>query len=372
MNSIYVHFPFCRSRCLYCAFYSSLGRNNLHVPYVNALKQELDSWKEWIVKNAPVKTLYFGGGTPSSLDPYLILDLVNHFRRTLGNVFLPDEITLEVNPEDVNEHNVKIWKETGFTRFSMGVQSMIPEELHAIGRRHSPQMVMNAASLLKNYGDLSLDLICGLPLQTIDSFSFSLKTLLGLDPQHISVYMLELEGDSALSRLVDSGKYNVPDEGKVSAMYLHLCSVLADTGYQHYEISNFAMPGKHSRHNSAYWDSTSYIGLGPSASGYPAYNCRYTNSPDLDSYVKNGPNIIKENLSQYDLRVEYILTRLRTMKGIDCAEFLNLFGEKELSVLNQNAKQWIEEGLLEFSNEHLRLSSPKACLISDAIMTSLI
>lgn len=372
MSSLYVHFPFCRSRCLYCAFFSCVGNKALHAPYVDALKRELETYTQWIADNAPVKTLYFGGGTPSSLSPQLILQLSSFINEMFSDALQITEFTLEVNPEDVNPQNVEQWLLSGITRFSMGVQSMVPAELHAIGRRHSPDDVRNAAHLLLQHADLSMDLICGLPGQSLDSFLYSVDCLLEMNPAHISVYMLELEKNSILTKLIENGKKHIPDDVAVSEMYLKMCRKLSDAGYEHYEISNFALPGKHSRHNCSYWDGTPYLGIGPSAAGYPRYRERYCNAANLDSYIRNGAMKEMEILTNYDLRTEYLLTRLRTSAGIDLHDFSACFGTDETSILLNKAASWIYDNKLEIKENRLRLSSPEACLVSDAIMASLL
>lgn len=323
---------------------------------------------------APVRTVYFGGGTPSLVEPSLIAGFMQEMRDILGAYFAPVEVTLEVNPEDVSEDRVREWAGAGVTRFSMGVQSLADQELRAIGRRHTAEQVRKAVGILKRYGDLSLDLICGLPGQTASSFSHSLEGVMMMKPAHISIYMLELEEGSALTRLVQAGKKSVPDEQAVEEMYLRLCRRLKEAGYEHYEISNFALPGHRSRHNSAYWSGRPYIGLGAAAAGYPSACRRYVNPADLDSYINNVSEGREwEDLSPTELAEEYVLTRLRTAEGMDLRDYRLRFGPAACEQLLANAVTWLERDLLRLDDvDRLRLASPQACLVSDAIMVNLI
>lgn len=369
---IYVHVPFCRSRCLYCAFYSSVGKADMTGKYFEALGREAEEWREEILAHAPVRTVYFGGGTPSIVEPTLIADFMEKLRDMTGEAFQPQEVTLEVNPEDVGEERAEAWSRAGITRFSMGVQSLVDSELRSIGRRHSEAQVREAARLLGAHGDLSLDLICGLPGQTLESFAYSLKGIIEMCPQHISIYMLELEEDSVLTRLVKGGRKQVPCDDVVEEMYLTLCRELAEAGYEHYEISNFAQPGHRSRHNSAYWTGRPYIGLGAAAAGYPEPDRRYVNPADLDAYINNVSEFREwEHLSPVEMSEEYILTRLRTDRGIDLSDYGNRFGADAPARLLKNAEGYISRGLL-IGDTTLRLASPQACLLSDAIMADLI
>lgn len=319
-----------------------------------------------------IRTVYFGGGTPSCIPTGLIREFCQHIYEVTGAAGHLIEFSMEVNPEDVTEANVDAWMECGVTRFSMGVQSMLPNELHAIGRRHTPQRVAEAAAMLRSKADLSLDLICGLPHQTLQSFSESLEVILALRPHHVSVYMLELEKESALRRLMDSRKICLPSETDIEDMYLYMCARLSQSGFQQYEISNFALPGHESRHNSHYWDGTPYIGLGPSAASYPFPDTRRVCTSDIDSYIANGATYETEHLSDIQRQEEYILTRLRTYDGISIREFAEKFGIKAAESLQQRATSDIQERLLIHDNDHLRLSFPKACLLSDAIMVRLL
>lgn len=371
---VYVHVPFCHSRCLYCAFYSTVGENLRQEEYFAALAREARDWSGWMTHHAPVRSVYFGGGTPSLAEPRLIVGFLTEMMVMLGECFRPEEVTLEVNPEDVTGPRAQAWAEAGVNRFSMGVQSLVDEELRMIGRRHTAEQVRKAAEMLKRYGDLSLDLICGLPGQTAASFSHSLEEVMTMTPEHISIYMLELEDGSALTRLVKAGKREVPDEQAVEEMYLRLCKRLKEEGYEHYEISNFALPGHRSKHNSAYWNGRPYIGLGAAAAGYPQEDRRYVNPADVNAYIYNVSEAREwERLSPAEQAEEYVLTRLRTAEGINLSEYARRFGESAADGLLAKAEEWLQRNLLCRDNDgRLRLASPQACLLSDAILVDLI
>lgn len=369
--SIYIHVPFCRSRCLYCSFYSSTKKVGKQL-YLSALKNEIIRNIEWLENSGKVKTVYFGGGTPSSIDPELLSELIFFMKDIIGENFQPSEITLEINPEDVSVSNMEIWTKCGINRYSMGVQSLVDEELRLIGRRHDKEQILTAARILHKSGNLSLDLICGLPKQNIKSFNYSLDGILQLHPEHISVYMLELEKNSPLQRLVETGRISLPDENEVRKMYLLMCERLSTCGYEHYEISNFALHGYRSMHNSSYWNGTPYIGFGPGAASYLRYNQRCVNKPDLDAYISEDDIRIIENLSTDELMVEYILTRLRTAHGLNLDEYCNLFGLKEYKRLLKRAYPLIQKRCLTLNDGILFLTNAEACLISDAIMVELI
>lgn len=370
--ALYVHFPFCRSRCLYCAFYSSVGKIDRQKAYVDALCRELLEHKVWIEEHAPLRTIYFGGGTPSAIDSELLGEFCSYIYKVTGSYMELQEFTMEVNPEDVTSSVALQWHNAGITRFSMGVQSMKSDELRAIGRRHSAEVVNNAAGILHPLGQLSLDLICGLPYQSVDSFMYSLDGVLRLRPDHLSVYMLEMEKESALARLVRNGRVSVPGEDVVEEMYRRMCKIVTDAGYMHYEISNFALPGKRSLHNSSYWDGTPYIGLGPSAASYPSVSCRSVNNADLDSYIREGAKRSVEYLSEIEMQEEYIFTRMRTSSGISKADFICRYGENAFNDLMQRAQEYIKGGYLCYNSDRLYLNGVDGYMISDAVMVALL
>lgn len=367
---LYVHIPFCHSKCAYCDFYSTPRREWMEA-FVEA------AVNEWKLRSAglaeAVDTLYLGGGTPSSLPMTLLekfLQGINIDHTALR------EATIEANPEDVTKEWVTfIRKNTPFRRVSMGIQSFADDELKLIGRRHDSRRAIEAVGTLREGGidNISCDLIYGLPSQDMESWKRSLSTLIDLHPEHISAYLLSYEPGTRLNAMLQSGKVSEADDNLVEAMYDHLCDATAKAGYRHYEISNFALPGREAIHNSSYWDGSPYIGLGPGAHSWDGH-VRSFNPSDLKSYIsKNGmeTGIIEEEDSD-NLFNDMLITRLRTARGISLKEISEKFGEKTAAEFRSQAKPLTERKLLEI-NDHGNYSIPEShWLTSNSILLELI
>jgi oxygen-independent coproporphyrinogen-3 oxidase len=302
-----------------------------------------------------------------------ILRLSSGLKGIAGDLWQSVEFSIEVNPDDASVEKALAWQSCGINRFSVGTQSFNPEELRRIGRRHSPQRAIEAVSLLSHYGDVSLDLIIGLPHQDMESFRYSVAQALKLNPDHISAYILELEEGSALTKLYNKGAISIPDEDLTAQMYIYLCNQLATNGYLQYEISNFAKPGHPSRHNSSYWEGTPYIGLGASASSYDGARQRRMNVADIHKYIAD-PNASEiEQLSDEELREEYLLTRLRrTLQGISLEDYALRFGTAERDRLMQAALPYLSQSLLIVTDNHLRFSGVEGYLREDAILATVV
>ena len=331
VSGIYIHIPFCASRCIYCDFYSTTLRNKAP-QYVEALIREMDERKSFL--HTPVRTIYFGGGTPSQLGPTHITTLLHALssRFDLSHV---EEITLEANPEDFLDGTWPLPSPSqpslaassspyaggleGVSRLSLGVQSLVDSELRLLHRRHNAAHVREAVHLLRNAGitNLSLDLMYGLPTQTLASWEYSIDEVLKLRPQHISAYNLSVEPGSRLHALVQKGELTPCDDETCLQMAALLRTKLNAAGFEQYEISNYALPGFHSRHNSSYWEPTPYLGLGPGAHSYDGHNRRSWNPPDITSYLKGIRVEESETLSDLDLYNERVMLGLRTARGID-------------------------------------------------------
>lgn len=371
MAGVYVHIPFCKQRCVYCDFYSTTDAS-LQATYVELLLAEARH-RRCEVREA-FTTLYLGGGTPSQLGIQLLPELVEGLRKALplGGV---EEFTVEVNPDDVTPQLANELAGLGVNRVSMGVQSMVDSELRLLRRRHDAQGAINAISSLRDQGidNISLDLIYGIPLQTIDSWSHSVDQVIALRPQHISAYNLSYEPDTALWRMRERGEVQEVDEETCVAMYRLLVAKLRQAGYQHYEISNFALPGYHSRHNSAYWDGTPYLGLGAAAHSYDGTVRRY-NIADLRGYFHliNDQNVAyqEEKLSWQERYDERVMLALRTARGLDTGAIHNQFGQDAYDRLMRQARPHILAGRLTASGGWLRLT-PEAVMISDSIIRDL-
>ncbi|MBD5184247.1 MAG: radical SAM family heme chaperone HemW [Bacteroidales bacterium] len=368
---IYIHFPFCRRKCIYCDFYSVGERLADWEAFARAVENEFSALS---LPSGVFPSLYMGGGTPS-LAP---AELISRFRRMIPVEV--GEFTIEVNPDDVTEEKARAWREAGVNRVSMGIQTLNDDELKAIGRRHTADQAEKAYYILRKYfSNISLDLIFGLPGQTLSSLSATLDRFIEMRPEHISAYSLMYEERTALTRMRDSGKVEeIPDEDSVE-MFRLVTSKLKEAGYERYEISNYALPGYRSHHNSNYWKGIPYIGLGPSAHSYDGDRTRRYNLPDLALYIKEYGDQIKEYgdhikeyefLSEEELREEMIMTRLRMIEGLDLLEFEDRFGKEERISLEKRAKPYLSSGDLIYMHDHIALSE-SGVMISDEIISEL-
>lgn len=375
-GGVYIHIPFCRNKCLYCDFYTAGARIADWDNYVAMLLKELNFRKKEI--NFTLKTLYFGGGTPSLMPVHSISLLINNLLLLESNGTL-EEITLEVNPEDVTIESVHAWKDIGINRISMGIQSFNNEELKAIGRLHTAEAAFKAMELLSNcFDNISIDLMFGLPGQTVESYEKSLKKVMELKPAHISSYSLMLEDRTAMTHLVNKGDILLPDETQWMEMYNLSAGLLREEGYIRYEISNYSLPGKESKHNSAYWLGNPYLGLGPGAHSYDGENIRRANPSDLKRYLSWGeqeypvePFYIQEKLGKIELKEETVMTRLRMTQGLSLKEFLLKFGEKEHDLLIRSVLKYINSDDLKIKDGILSFTS-KGFLKSDNILADII
>lgn len=377
MSGLYIHIPFCKKRCLYCDFYTTGLITSLGAKYVDALKEELKQRKSEIFSS--IRTLYIGGGTPSLFETEKINEITDAIRNTFGGEILSiDEATIEVNPEDVTDKKAASWREAGFNRVSMGIQSFIDEELEAIGRRHSAPTAVRAYSILRKYfSNISIDLIFGLPRQTVQTWNRSIDVALDLRPQHISAYSLMYEERTAITALRDSGRLQEIPETDSESMFTALTARLRDAGYNHYEISNYALPGFESIHNSSYWKGYPYLGIGPGAHSYDGCRTRTANPPDIKQYIshflsQSTDNYLKkEVLSDVELEEEAILTRMRCREGLDLDIFGKRFGADAVSRIRRQGARWIDEGKLMLNDRSLSLSE-KGLLVADSIIVDLL
>lgn len=310
MAGIYIHVPFCASRCIYCDFYSTTlrGKGDL---YVEALRNEMKERKDWL-NGEPIRTIYLGGGTPSQLGDRCIRNILWSIQEFFDLSSL-EEVTMEANPDDIQEN-----QDWGIVnRISMGVQSMVDCELKILNRRHDASQVRKAVEIIQHQGirNISLDLMYGLPTQTIDSWIYSIDELLKLKPEHISAYNLTIEEGTKLHNLINKGELVPADDELCLQMAAILREKLNGAGYEQYEISNYSLPEFYSRHNSSYWDQTPYLGLGPGAHSYDGKRVRAWNEPRLQHYLKGERLSGFEELSDTDVYNERVMLGLRTRKG---------------------------------------------------------
>ena len=372
MAGIYLHIPFCKTRCIYCDFYSTT-RSEWTDRYVEALCTELTRRKDYL-QGEPVHTIYMGGGTPSQLSE-------EHFRKlfhTLQQVYGLEqchEITLEANPDDLTEEYTAILKTLPFNRISMGIQTFHEDTLRLLHRRHTGAQAIRAVELCRKAGfqNISIDLIYGLPGENDFRWNQDLQQAIQLQVEHISAYHLTYEEGTPLYDMLHQHSVQEVDEESSLRFFTSLMDTLKDAGYEHYEISNFCKPGFHSRHNTAYWQGIAYLGCGPSAHSFNG-SSRQWNKASLSAYMngieQNTCIYETEQLDVYTRYNEYVMTGLRTQKGISLKQLHHTFGMQLKDYCLRNADSYLKNGQLEIQNEHLRLTRP-GIFISDGIMSDL-
>ena len=355
MAGIYIHIPFCKSRCRYCDFFSTtqLGKRT---QYVQALLAEWRDRQSELTE--PVQTIYIGGGTPSTLEVDDLRLLGEQAKNNSTQLYTtlhhttpsPDEIgdiefTMEANPGDITLEKARSWREIGINRLSIGIQSFDDDLLRLIGRRHTAAEACEAVRMAQAAGfdNISIDLMYALPTQTMQQWQNDVQTALRLGVQHISSYGLIYEEGTAITKLLYNNKIEPIDEELEMQMYDYLIEQLTAHGFEHYEVSNFALSGRRSRHNSSYWNDTPYLGLGAGAHSYDG-QCRQWNIADLDGYIRQAlahqlsPEI--EHLSDEDRHTERVMLGLRTNRGV---------AKKDIDM--RQAEKYIAQGLLEDKGE---------------------
>ena len=369
MSGIYIHIPFCRKRCHYCDFFKTTDLSQ-KARLLEGLKKELQS-RVSELETEEINTIYFGGGTPSVLLPDELKDLVNiihqHYR-----IAKEAEITLEANPDDLTQAILIALKEIGFNRLSMGVQSFSESDLKLMNRRHGVLQAIQSVKWAKNAGfsNISIDLIYGLPNQTIEQWERNVRIGVELDVQHISAYNLTYhEGTVFYDQLKKGILKELPDELSLQQFEM-LTRILKEAGFEHYEISNFCKLGRYSKHNSSYWKSKKYLGIGPSAHSYDLVSRRW-NVSSISKYLdglENDQNYFEaEILTQQDKYNDFIITGLRTIWGIS-EDFIQASFPSRYFIHFQKLKEkYLQSGHLSCSSGQVCIS-PEGLFISDKIM----
>lgn len=384
MTGIYVHIPFCASRCIYCGFYSTVGREAQQERYIEAVKREMAKRRTYLSeadRKGPF-TIYIGGGTPSVVKPHLLVGLTEAIKQEFS---LEDkdiaEFTMECNPDDIavraggglQSRNVpdlvRAMNDMGVNRVSMGVQTFSDERLRFLRRRHTAEQIPMAMDILRNggIGNISIDLMFGFHDETLGEWQEDLQRALALNPEHISAYSLMYEEGTPLYRMQKEGKVMENDEETCRQMYEMLIDTLTEAGYEHYEISNFAKPHRRSIHNSNYWNDSHYIGLGAAAHSYNG-NSREWNVSSLQQYTDNeSGGITREAIDAVTHYNDMVTTALRTKEGLrlDCLE------ETYLDYILKSARRDIGNGNLAVDNHCLHLTR-QGLFISDDVMSNLI
>jgi oxygen-independent coproporphyrinogen-3 oxidase len=380
---IYIQFPFCQTKCTYCNFSTAVGSSARFAPYAAAVSREIREHPERLrkarvnlpaeLRNLPVDTVYFGGGTPSLLDPPQLEAILAAIRGSFSGC--PGEVTLEADPETVSQAKAAAWVVAGINRISLGVQSFSDRELKAAGRMHRREDVYRAIPLLRSAGirNISCDLIAGLPFQTAESWRNSLDELLSLAPEHVSVYLLEVDEGSRLGgELLRGGmKYSaraVPSEEVMVECYDLARTRLAAAGYHHYEISNFAKPERASLHNLKYWRRQPYLGFGAGAHSFSGVQ-RWANAPDAGFYVEaiqagGVPVEQLEDISPAQALEEELFLGLRQLAGIDWKRLERVYG----MALESRFARLASAGLIERSGDVVRLLPARLSVSNEAFV----
>ena len=377
MAGLYVHIPFCKSRCIYCGFYSTT-LTRLADEYVEAVCTELnglagDPWHRRLLETT--ETVYLGGGTPSQLSTALLGRLFDAIAKTCGPLDAM-EVTIECNPDDLTPQYVKELSCLPVNRVSMGAQTFSDERLRFLHRRHKSSQVGEAVTMLREagIGNISIDLMFGFPGETLEEWEADIHEALGLQVEHISAYGLMTEEGTELCRLMQEGKVKEIDEDLSLRMYETIIDRLTAAGYEHYEISNFALPGHHSRHNSSYWDGTPYIGIGAAAHSYDV-DTRWWNVSDVRQYIsrmKAGESAVEERevLSKATRYDDTVMTALRTRRGLRIDHVEQQFGHEMKDYLMANALPHLQASRLTMENGWLRLTR-QGLFVSDSVMADL-
>lgn len=372
MAGIYIHIPFCRSRCHYCNFYSTVSER-YRQDFIQALLDEISLQKDYFGSQR-IDSIYFGGGTPSLLSADEISLIIDRIEAvfSLGR---EAEITVEANPDDVNRDWAKRLKQTVVNRLSLGVQSFFDEDLLYLNRRHNGADAGNAISILQEeqFDNLTIDLIYGIPTLGMDKWKKNLDTFMSYGLKHLSAYSLTVEPRTALHQFIEKGKIKAPSEESSIAQFSFLLEYMEDNGFVHYEISNFAKDEKFSRHNCLYWTGQHYLGLGPSAHSYNGRSRRW-NISSVKDWMKPGhqykETFEEEMLSTEQRFNEYVMTSLRTMWGCNLEIVRQQFGEKFEKQLLKNAQRYLKEEKLEQRNEVLYLTR-SGKLFADGVASDL-
>ena len=356
---IYVHIPFCKRKCYYCDFCSYERNDEIHKKYKEALINEIRAFN--VEYESIVKTVYIGGGTPSIIDENYIAEIVEALKSKF-NIDESAEITIEVNPGTANIDKIKKYKELGINRLSLGLQSTEDRLLKLIGRIHTYNEFEEVYEMARNtsFNNINVDLMIGLPTQTLKDVESSLNKIIEKNPEHISVYSLIVEEETKIDKMLKSGEISLPDEEIERVMYWKVKHMLEDNGYIHYEISNFAKKGFESKHNVDCWKQKEYVGFGIAAHSY-LNGQRYSNTSDLNIYMNcNDLECIKEIdeiQSKQDKMNEFVMLGLRMIKGIDIAEFEARFKVRFEETYSEQIQRLINEELVELKDNRFYLSS---------------
>jgi len=374
---IYVHIPFCLARCTYCGFASSIFDPDRVRRYVDLLVREIKlasaDCRATQIPERRFDTIYFGGGTPSLLHPQYVRRLVEALRSHF-NFDTDVEITLEINPATTDATCLRLMRDAGVNRASLGLQSLVDDELVPMGRTHTARDALAAFAEIRSAGfdNVSVDLIAGFPGQTIQSVTASMRSVIALRPEHVSIYLLEVKDGSRLALQIERGEVPPPDDDLAAGMYEEICNLAATHGFEHYEIANFALPGRRSRHNLKYWQDRDYFGLGMAAHGFIG-GTRYANHEQFANYERaidreELPRASVARLSAETRLRDALIMGLRLVEGIDPAAVGAKYGVDVLSFVRSAAGDLEDAGLLVVGDDRIVLT-PRGRLLSNMVFT---
>ena len=377
---VYLHIPFCRSRCSYCDFATGMYEGELADRYVKSLVEEINRWGE-VDSPSAVDTIYFGGGTPSLLTPSQIERILKAVRDRF-QLIDGAEVTIELNPGDggtsaaAKQETMREFRRLGINRASFGAQTFDDRELKQLGRTHSSTDIPATFQQLRVAGfeNISFDLIAGLPDQTLSGWQRNLDEALKLRPDHLSLYLLDVHEGTPLADQIRSGMRPKPDDDLAGEMYQLMLDKVSAAGYQHYEISNFCLPGFASRHNTKYWAGAPYYGFGCSAHSYDGARRRWANERDTAKYAgliehQRSPVVERTDLNEEDARSESIFLGLRLMRGLDLQSYRLRFGTDLRDEYNSELARLRDAGLIEIDGGLMRLTKRGALLSNEVFAT---
>lgn len=369
---LYVHIPFCKKKCEYCDFKSYADKEELIEEYVKWLKYELEEvgkgnrldYENHLDNLAIVKTIYIGGGTPSLIDSKYISEILEVIKKNY--TFAENtEITIEVNPGTVNKEKLEQYKKSGINRLSIGLQSTHDRLLKKIGRIHNYDDFLNTFKIARNVGfeNINIDLMLGLPEQSIEDLEQSVEEVIKLNPEHISVYSLIVEEETPFYKKLEANELNLPEDDLERKMYWAVKEKLEKSGYIHYEISNFAKKGFESKHNLSCWNQDEYIGFGTSAHSY-TNNIRYSNIDNIEEYINNFKTdnetenfVFHEKQNKESKMKEFMMLGLRKIEGISIKDFKSRFSLNPIFAYRKELEKLVDEELIEIDGDNIRLTN---------------
>ena len=355
---IYVHIPFCKQKCSYCDFISYCDKNDLIEKYIKALKQEIENSS---VNEYEISTIYIGGGTPSYIESKYISEILKTIKQKY-NISRNVEITIEVNPGTATKEKLRDYVEAGINRISIGLQSCNNNLLKMIGRIHTYEEFLSTYKLAREVGfkNINVDLMIGLPNQTLDDVKKSLEEISKLNPEHISVYSLIVEEGTPIEKKIAKGQLKLPNEELEREEYWEVKKFLENLGYKHYEISNFAKTGYESKHNLNCWEQKEYLGFGAAAHSYMK-KTRYSNTENIEKYINQEMqseqlHIVHEVQKEEEQKKEYMLLGLRKIDGVQISSFKNKFGCNPIMEFKNELNKLTQEGLIKIDLDQIKLT----------------